>query len=173
MGWLKNIKSGWQLRQYLQKLERYPYPQLYRQLGFKTTNNEYLLQTQHFNRGRQYVKSFGLLGLSFEKLIGRAITTQELTRIVLLSHFAPVYDDLFDKLQTPKERMVALITNPSTDPKMKKKRYFCCFTDHFLQKWKKRAVFDLFSKINRSARREQKANDKRNPCRRYIENYCR
>ena len=85
MGIFSNIKSAWQLRKYLKKLEAFDYKSLYKKLGFQDQENQYLLKSKRFNRGLQYVKSFGLMGLSFEKLISRRISDDELERIVLLS----------------------------------------------------------------------------------------
>jgi len=105
------IKSFYQLWRYLKYLNNYDYEGLYRSIGIEA-EGDYAIQTKYFNRGRQYVKSFGLLGLSFEKLLGRKLSEPEIKRIVLLAHFAPVYDDLFDRLNTPKERIVKLIKTP-------------------------------------------------------------
>ncbi|MBL4653018.1 MAG: hypothetical protein JKY53_09190 [Flavobacteriales bacterium] len=127
MGLFKNIKSAWRLSKYLKQLEAFDYQALYKKLGFENQENQYLLKTKQFNRGRQYVKSFGLIGLSFEKLIGRRLSSKELERIVLLSHLAPVYDDLFDKLNTPKERIILLLESTSTKPENDEESLFLQF----------------------------------------------
>ena len=111
MEMFNTLKSFYQLWQYLKYLNNYDYDGLYRSIGIEA-EGDYAIQTKYFNRGRQYVKSFGLLGLSFEKLLGRKLSEPEIKRIVLLAHFAPVYDDLFDRLDTAKDRIVKLIKTP-------------------------------------------------------------
>ena len=141
MGIFSNIKSAWQLRKYLKKLEAFDYKSLYKKLGFQDQENQYLLKSKHFNRGRQYVKSFGLMGLSFEKLISRRISDDELERIVLLSHLAPLYDDLFDKTNTSKERIVLLLREPSTQPDNDEELMFSMFYRPLFQKMNKKLSF--------------------------------
>ena len=148
MGIFSNIKSAWQLRKYLKKLEAFDYKSLYKKLGFQDQENHYLLKSKRFNRGLQYVKSFGLMGLSFEKLISRRISDDELERIVLLSHLAPVYDDLFDKRNTPKERIVLLLREPSTQPDNDEELMFLMFYRPLFQKMnKKRSFLSCFLKL--------------------------
>ena len=53
MGIFSNIKSAWQLRKYLKKLEAFDYKSLYKKLGFQDQENQYLLKTKSFNRGLQ------------------------------------------------------------------------------------------------------------------------
>lgn len=105
------LQSFYRLWRYLKRLDRYNFEALYRSLNIMP-RKEYAVQHKYLNRGGQYVKRFGLLGLSFETLIGRRISEVELERIVLLAHFGPVYDDLFDRLNTPQKRMEELISNP-------------------------------------------------------------
>ena len=127
MKFFDTIKSFYQLWQRLKFLNNYDYDGLYRSIGIQP-KGDYIVQSKYFSRGRQYVKSFGLLGLSFEYLIGRKLSVPEIKRIILLAHFAPVYDDLFDRMNTPKERIIQLIKSPeSITPKNEEEQLFLSF----------------------------------------------
>ena len=124
---VSTFQSFYHLWLYLKRLDRYDFVALYQSLNIKL-RDEYAVQNRYLNRGGQYVKRFGLLGLSFETLIGRRISEAELDRIVLLAHFGPVYDDLFDRLNTPKKRMEELICNPEgLDPRNDEEEFFLSF----------------------------------------------
>lgn len=124
---LSNIKPLFQLRLYLKQLERFDYDSLYLGLKLQGGSADYLLESKQFNRGRQYVKSFGLMGLSYQKLIERKLNESELKRIILLSHLAPIYDDLFDKVNTPKERIIELLKEPQQAGKNNEETLFLIF----------------------------------------------
>lgn len=141
---ISTIPSFYRLWKYLKQLEQYNYQKTYQKLNIGT-NSEYLVQYQYFSRGRQYVKSFGLLGLCFQELVSRTLTDAELQRIILLSHFAPVYDDLFDQLNTSKEHIINLINNPEqTSPQTPEEHLFLSFYMPVFQEMKNKNDFFQF-----------------------------
>lgn len=150
------IKAMLQLQKYLMRLNSFDYKQLYHDLDFQNQDNQYLLKDNHFNRGRQYVKSFGLLGLSFEKLIDRKITSKELKRIVILSHLAPIYDDLIDRINTPKERITELMKFPLTNPKNDIELMFLMFYRPLFSEMKEKKEFVTLSLKLANAQDESK-----------------
>lgn len=115
-GYIKAIsgvaRSSMAIRAHLKRLNCVDYDAFYREFDIEQKGSEYFHSQKHFNRCRQYVKAFGLLAMSLSDLLDREINDREFKNLLLLAHFAPVFDDLFDKQAIPLHRIKAFITSP-------------------------------------------------------------
>lgn len=158
MSWFSVIKSTIQILIYLRKINKFDYDALYSDFKFNSDEKLYKYNKNIFNKGRQYLKSFGLLGLCFGKEIGRPISNDEFIRIIYLSNLAPIYDDLFDVQSISEHKIIKMIVDPNnTKPENSKEVLFLSFYRKLYFDLKDKETFiDYFIKLTKAQNNSKK-----------------